>query len=106
MPERRRASEALWSGDPDLSKPGGPKTKPHKSENGSQCKPLASRPNYGDCRGAVRVEDRISPGANPFPLAGEGGPKGRMRGIERSEMALNVRHVSRSLDALGLCVIS
>src|ERR1700677_2510115 len=27
-------------------------------------------------------------GRNPFPpLAGEGGPKGRMRGIERSEMA-------------------
>jgi hypothetical protein len=38
MPARRQASEALWSGDPDLSKPGGPKTKPHKSENGSQCK--------------------------------------------------------------------
>ena len=26
-------------------------------------------------------------GEAPSPLAGEGGPKGRMRGIERSEMA-------------------
>jgi hypothetical protein len=44
MPGRRRASgAALCLGDPDLSKPGGPKTKPHKSENGSQCKPRESR---------------------------------------------------------------
>src|SRR5271170_7147327 len=30
--------------------------------------------------------------AHPFPPRGEGGPKGRMRGIERSEMAPKVHH--------------
>ena len=42
----------------------------------------------------------------PSPLAGEGGPKGRMRGIERSEMAPNVRHVAQSLGAPQPCGIS
>ena len=45
----------------------------------------------------------VSRDRNPSPLAGEGGPKGRMTGIERSEMAPIVRHVAQPLDAPQTC---
>jgi hypothetical protein len=85
MPERRQASgAALWSGDPDLSKPGGPRTQPHRSENGSQCKPRAPCPNFG-LRSAERDVGRPYPHgfsrlrrrrgeiASPHNSAGAGG---------------------------------